>query len=213
MTASTPAQRPASADLAELLDRQRTLAARVDAISAAEREAASAVEAASAALVELERSAAAGGESGSAGARRRAAAEDRLLQARTSAAAPWPERRAAAALAVEDCRVTIQRFVGENLDPLLDELAERGEQAAREEDASAEAFLAAYAKRQGIEQETFELLGLVHQPRPGDVVRSAGDQLAAEAQKLLEAGGERPPTVLVRPGEPRHAAIGATVPA
>ena len=208
MTAK-PAQLGATDELAQLLDRQAQLAARVDAITAAEREAAQAVEAASAALVELERSAAAGGGSGSAGARRRAAAEDALLQARATAASPWPERRKAAQLAVEDARVTIQRFVGENLDPLLADLAERGEQAAQEADASAEAFLAAFAKRQGIEQETFALLGLVHQPRPGDVERARGDRLAAEAEKLLQQGGERPPTVLVRPGEPRHANINA----
>jgi hypothetical protein len=106
----------------------------------------------------------------------------------------------------------VQAFIRENLDPLLDELADDGAKAAAQLDAAAEAVRSAYAARMDVEARTFALLGLVHAPRPGDVVRSRSDRLAAEAEKLLGQGGERPPDVVVRPGEPRHAAV-ATAPA
>ena len=199
---------PASVELARLLQRQAELEARVDHVSAEERAAAAAVQEASDALVSLER-AAAGGEKISEAARRKA--EDVLLQARTTAASPWGERRKAARLAADDARQEVALYVAEHVDALLADVGERGERAARAEDAAAEALLAAYEERQAAERETFDLLGYVRRARPGDVARSRAEQLVAEARKLIEQGGEQAPTVLVRPGEPRYTPVGAAV--
>jgi hypothetical protein len=191
----------ATTELATLLDREGRLSARVSEIGAEERTAARTAQEASDTLVALER-AAAGGTKVSAA--KRAEAEDRLLAARTAAAAPWSERRRAAELAVTDARQTVAQFIGQNLDPLLADLADRGERAAQAVNAAAEALIGAYEARQAVERETFDLLGRVRRPRPGDVARTRCEQLVAEARKLTERGGEDPPTVLVRPGEPRH---------
>jgi hypothetical protein len=134
----------ANDELAGLLDRQRQLEARVSEVAAEERAALAAAEAASDALVALEREAAVGAKA----AARRGEAEDRLLQAKTAAMAPWSDRRKAAELAVTDARAVVAHFIAANLDPLLANLAERGEQAARALDAAAEALVAAYEERQ-----------------------------------------------------------------
>jgi hypothetical protein len=196
---------PETQELAALLAQQQRLAARVDEIGAEERAAVAAVHAASDALVTLERQAAAGAKVSPA---RRTEAEDRLLQARTAGAAPWGERRKAAQLVAADARQAVAAYVGEHLDPLLAELAERGERAAQEVNAAAEAVVAAYQERQAIESETFAMLGrLGHRVRPGDVARPRSEPVAAEARKLMEQGGEQAPTVLVRPGTPRHGQV------
>lgn len=189
-------------ELAELLERQQRLAARLDELGAEERAAHAAAEAARAALIELERQAAAG-EKVSAGKRQEA--EDALLQERSRAMAPWPERRAALQAAAQDAQAATAAFVGAHLDALLAGLAERGAQNAEVMNTAAAQVVAAHEERQRIEQETFALVGMVRTPRPGDVARSRAELLVAEAQKLLEQGGEQGPAVLVRPDQPRHA--------
>jgi hypothetical protein len=208
--ADAQARRPESIELAALLERQAQLAATVDRLDEQQRAAVAAAKQASDALVALERSGH-GGERIS--PRRRAEAERTLSAARAEAEQPWAERRAAARQAVEDARRAVAVYIRENLDALLDDLAEDGAKAAAQVDAAAQAVLGAYAARAEVEARTFALLGLLHMPRPGDVTRTRAERLAGEAAKLVEGGGERPPDVLVRPGEPRHAAVGATVPA
>lgn len=168
-----------------------------------------AVQEASDQLVALEREAASGGKVTLA---KRREAEDELLRAKTAALAPWAERRAAARLAVEDARHDVARFVGANLDALLADLGAEGRAAAARLDAAAQAVLDAYGERADVEQRTHALIALVGRVRPGDVAPARSDQLATEAHRLLDGGGERPPDVLHRPDQPRHTAV-AAVPA
>ena len=194
----------ATEELARVLDHQRQLEARVGEVDAEARAASEAVQAASAVLVALERRAA-GGEKVTAAGRREA--EDRLLQARSRAAAPWSERRRAAQLAAQDARRATAAFVAEHLDALLADLEAEGRAAAGAFDAAARAVPDAHAARAAVEQRTFGLISLPGRVQPGDVARSRGEQLAREAERLLIAGGEQPPDVLQRPDGPRHGTV------
>jgi hypothetical protein len=196
--------------LTELLNEQQRLEARVDAVGAEERAAATAAHEASDQLIALERAAASGAKVSQA---RRHEAENSLLQARSTAAAPWGERRRAAQLAVEDARQAVAAHVGANLDALLADLELEGRQAADAVDAAAQAVLDAHGQRADVEARTIRLLALTgHRMQPGDVQRGHSDELAGQAERLLLQGGEAPPSVRHRPGEPRHGAM-AAVPA
>jgi hypothetical protein len=191
-------------ELTELLQRQGRLKARADEIAAEERAALAAVKVASDALIALERTAASGTKVSAA---KRTEAEDALLQVRSTAAAPWAERRQAAGLAAADARQAVAVYVGQHLDPLLAELETEGRQAAEEVDAAARQLLGAYAERAAVEQRTFSLLSLIGRVQPGDVRRTQAEPVAAAAEALLQRGGERWPEVLRRPNEPRHTVV------
>jgi hypothetical protein len=194
-------------ELDRLRQREQDLADRVSEVDAEQRAAGEAVQVASAAVVDLETRAGLGEKVSE---QDRAKAEDALLQARSKASAPWPERRQAALQAAAEGRRQTASHVEAHLDTLLDGLAEQGTQAAEAIDQAAETLLARIADRARVEQQVFGLLQLVGSPRPGDVARSRCERLAAEAGKLLEQGGELPPVATVRPGEARFATIQAS---
>jgi hypothetical protein len=198
----------AAEGLADLLRRRQEALDSAAAIERTQREATTTVARCSRELEELERRAIAAGEQVSQAARQRA--EKALADAKREAAKPWSEHAKAAKFGADDLRGEAGRFAVQHLDELLEGLHERGEAAARMVDAGARMVLDGFAERGQVEQETFALITLIRPARPGDVQRTRGEQLAAEATKLLAGGGEAPPDVLVRPDESRHVpAIGA----
>jgi hypothetical protein len=202
------AEQPAAEGLANLLRRRQEALDSAYAIEAKQREAMVAVARCSRELEELERRAIAASEQVSQAARGRA--EKALADAKREASQPFSERARAARFGADDLLGEAGRFAVQHLDELLDGLHGRGEAAARIVDDGARMVLDGHTQRAKVEQETFALITLIRPARPGDVRRTRGEQLAAEAQKLLAAGGEAPPDVLVRPDEPRHVAtIGA----
>jgi hypothetical protein len=194
-------EQSAAEGLADLLRRRQEALASADGIEQAHREATAAVARCSRELEELERRAVASKEPVSKAVRQRA--EQALDDAKREAAQPFSERARAARFGADDLRGEAGRFAVQHLDELLAGLHERGEAAAGMVDGGARMVLDGVAQRAQVEQETFALITLIRPARPNDVQRGRSEQLAAEATRLLDGGGERPPDVVVRPDEPR----------
>ena len=192
----------ATTRLRELLDQQHRLEARLDQVRAEERAAGIALEQASRELVELERAAASGTVKLSAA--KRQAAEDHVLRCRMAFEAPWPQRREAVALAIQDAQRAVAVFTGANLDALLADLEAQGRRVVEKVDEACRQLLDAYAERAAVEQATFQMLSRVGRVEPRDVRRTQAEQVAAAAEALLQRGGEPWPEVLHRPHEARH---------
>lgn len=111
-----------------------------------------------------------------------------------------------------DLDANIAAHVAPSFDALAEELAADGQAAATRVDDAARALIDAYGERQGVEQRVFTLAGAIRNPRPGDVRRTRAEAVVAEAEKLLQAGGEAPPALLADPRQPRHGTVAAEFP-
>jgi hypothetical protein len=191
----------AAKTLVAMLANRAAMAERADAVDVRQGEAVQRRDAAAIAVAQLERRAA-GGEDVSQGERTKA--EKTLSEARAQADAPWAERRAGAIAAVGDLDDEIKRFIAANLDELVDELREDGKAAAESVDAACRALIDGYQHRMLVEQRLTSLLSMVRIPRVGDVTRTKADGVVAEANRLLESGGEQAPVMRVDPRAPRH---------
>jgi hypothetical protein len=194
----------ATVELAKLREKQARLAARVSQVEGEQRAATAAVEAARNELVRLERSSALG-EKVSQTARQRA--EDALLQARTAGAAPWGERIAGAQEAARQAEQEVRAFIGRRLSELVEALEADGRTAAADLTAHAEGVIAAYERRETIAREISALASMVAPVRPGDVTRTASEQLAAACNALILGGGENPPRLAHDPRQPRYGQV------
>jgi hypothetical protein len=155
----------------------------------------------SAELAGLERSDAAGEEVSE---KTRRDAEQALTKARVKAAEPWAERRAGIQAAARDQEHAILQFVAENLDELVAELEQDGEDAAEALNRACRAVETAYLERQLVEQRLTSVVGMVRIPRPGDIQRTMAEGVRRAAGDLLMAGGEQAPKLRVDPRQPRH---------
>ncbi len=171
--------------------------ARIDQLDQESREAARALAAASDALVEFERH---GGRTAA-----RTKLEEALARAKGRAAEPWQERIEGARRAGRDTDAKRQRFVAEHLTELVEVLEGDGAVATRDLNEHAERVLQAFRERERIAGEVSALASMVGRVLPGDVSRSAAEQLAHAAAAFLERGGEIPPTLERDPRQPRHA--------
>lgn len=171
----------ASEELARLITEREAREARVDELEREARAASQALSEARNALVEGER---------------RGEPTGRLEKAIVdgeSAMQRWPLKIEGAQRGVRDAQQQVAIFVGANLPALLESREARGEAAAARLTAAAEEVIAAYTEREQIAQEIGSLLALTRRVEPQDVSASSGRALAAEASRLVEAGGEVPP--------------------
>jgi hypothetical protein len=106
---------PAAAELEQLRDRRRKLAAHRDRVQADVRTAAGDLVEAEQALATLEAKAAAGTVS----AKERSEVERRLAEAQRRRAEPWEQREAGATAALRDADRALQVFADEHLDELI----------------------------------------------------------------------------------------------
>jgi hypothetical protein len=186
-----PPDTPVWQELGALADRRADLAAGLDDLVAQQRAATATADAAAAHVADLERRRL-GGEDVAAGEQSKAAKD--LERARAAQSQPWAERRQGHKAAIRDADVAITRFVGERFDDLLAGLTEQGVEAARAIDVAAEQVIAAYAYRAQIANTMSALANSIAMVRPGDVSYTMAEPLAKEARRLLDRGGERPPT-------------------
>jgi hypothetical protein len=200
LEASSAPDVPAWHELTRLIDRRGELANGLGELDTQQRHAVEAATRAGAHVAELERRRLGGDDVTDA---QRAKAAKELERARAEADAPWSERRQGARLAVGDTDEAITGFVVENFDELIDGLTAQGEQAARAVDAAAAQLLSAYQEREAIASRMSALSSVIAPPRPGDVAYTRAERVAAEASRLLDEGGERPPTCR-DPRVPRH---------
>jgi hypothetical protein len=198
----------AATELAALAAARAELDERADAIDREQRQASENVARLSAALADLKRRAAAGEQVSD---EERTKAERELTQARITAGAPWAERRDGVRAAIRDADHAERTFVADHLDELLVELVDEAETAASAVDRACHALIAAYRERQAVEARVTALCAQVRIPRPGDIVRTRSEQVAREAERLLQAGGEAAPVPAVDPRQPRHGATIAEV--
>jgi hypothetical protein len=178
-------------ELARLVATRDRLAASVDAVDAAQRQAQSELSARSEAMIRIEEAVLRGDKVTAA---ERQQAEEALQAARLEVAAPWPERREAARRSARAARDDVARFVGANIITLLEDLGPASRAAADRINAAAQEVLAAYAERAAVEAEVLGLIALTRRVEPRDVGRTRAETLAREAERLL-AVGEDPVTV------------------
>ena len=186
----------ARAELHRLVEKRAASAARVAEIERAGSEATVVAQQASVALAEYER------VGGSAADRRRL--ETALADARSRAAEPWPERLAGARQATRDAEQDWRKYVGENLDALVAAEVADGAAAADRANGAAAEIVAAHAEWEAAAQRISSLASTVGRVHPGDVTRSRCEALAQEARKLLDVGGEQPPSLERDPRVPRY---------
>jgi chromosome segregation ATPase len=180
---------------AELAGKRDTAQHRVEELEAEQRAAAQAHQQLRAALVEAERR----------GAR---PAEIRKLEEQLTAAEAKPKVLAAriegARHAVRDTDIELARFVHGNLTELVAPLAEEGKLVAAKINAAAEAIVTGLHEREAIAQRISSLSSMVGRVQPGDVTRTACEEVANAAQRLLQRGGEAAPELLRDPRQPEH---------
>lgn len=184
------------AELERLLTKQQRAQQRVEDVESEAREAHAVAQATQQALIEFERK---GGR-----ASEREQLEAALAEAKSTATEPWPERVTGARHALDDAVKAVRAYEAEHLDMLLSDLADEGRRACDAIDGGARMVLDGYALRADVEQRTFALINTVRPARSGDVERTRAEQLAGEARKLLDNGGEASPRVLHDPRQPRH---------
>lgn len=187
--------------LAALLATRAELEERLDALDREQRAATKRRDAASGALADLERKMILGSVVTDA---QRTDAEDALARAKAENAAPWLERRAGVLAAIRDHDRELQTFVADHLDELLAEQAEDGEAAAEAVDRACQALVAAFRERQAVEQRVVGIAAMIRIPRVEDVARTRAEAVVAEANRLLDAGGEAAPLLRVDPRAPRE---------
>jgi hypothetical protein len=202
LSADVPPNTPAWTELGVLLDRRADLTAALDRLGADQREASRAVETAANALAELERLSY---TPSAPSATERKAAETALSKARAEANAPWAERRKGIAAAIRDADAEIETFVRSHFGDLADALMAQGAEAAAALDRAAADVLTAYTQREAVAARLSALSSRVRPVRPGDISRSRGERLAAEAERLRTEGGEAPVVLVNDPLQPRHA--------
>jgi hypothetical protein len=189
--------------LSDLVEQRAELERRLSQVDADQRAASEEVQRAAAALVDLEERSASGEEVSGAERKR---AEDRLAKARSRHGQPWAERLAGIQAALRRHDDATSRYIGANLDELIDELDAEAERVAEAVNEAANVLVAAYHGREAHSERATALCALAGggRVRPGDVARSRAEAVARAATKLLEGGGEPPPVVVHRPGQPRH---------
>jgi hypothetical protein len=183
----------AMTELLRLAGREQELRARVDEVGRAARAAGAELADAREALAELERRAAT--EQVSTQARRKA--EERLARAEQEAAAPWPQRHQGAERAAQDGRHAIQRHVAEHFAEIVSELEENGAAAAEQVDHTAEAFLAATARRAEAERNLISVVALTRNMGPNDVSRATSDEARQAVSAFVQRGGENAPVLRI----------------
>jgi hypothetical protein len=187
----------ARSELHRLSESRAAAAARVEQVEREGYEAGQAATAASVALAEYERV-------GGGPATERRKLEAALADARSKASQPWPERLAGARQATRDAGQAWREYVVENLDALVAEEVADGRSAAERINAGSAELLAGYAEWEAAAARISALASTVGRVHPGDVTRSRCEPLAQEARKLLDRGGEQPPSLERDPRLPRH---------
>jgi hypothetical protein len=191
----------AAKQLAALVKVRHDLGGQEAAINQQEREAHDNARRLAAELTDLERRVAVGEQ---VSAQARTKAEQTLVKARIAAHEPWAERRAGVQAAIRDQEHAILQFVAENLDELVAEIEEDGQDAAQALNRACRAVEDAYLQRMACEQRLTSVVGMVRIPRPGEIAFTRAEEVRRAAVALLMAGGEQPPTLKVDPREPRH---------
>lgn len=204
MTIDTEPRSAASLELAELVDARIELERKLRAIDDEQRTASEAVARFSGELSELERRAAGGVDVAD---NERKKHEVQLAKARAMADEPWDERRVGVRAAIRDRDRELQMYVGEHFTELIGDLHDEGERAANAVTEATTVLAEAIRQREAVHERVSALASMVRPVRPGDVAGSRAERLAAEANKLLENGGEQPPTLLVDPRGPRHGGV------
>jgi hypothetical protein len=174
-------------ELARLERRNAEARQRVEQLERDQRAAGQARQEARAALVEAERRGAAPAD--------RKKLEQTLADAEARASEPWPERIEGARAAARDLTGERRQLVAHNLLSLAEAVEADGGSAASAINEHCAGLIAAYHRRQELEQRLFTLASTVRVTEPGDVSRSKADQLAKAAMALLQAGGETPPVL------------------
>jgi chromosome segregation ATPase len=190
----------ASTQLATLVAQRDKANHRIEALADEQRAAGQARAEARAALVETERKGV-------------PPTERRKLEDALTAAEARPSvlsaRIEGARHGLRDADVEVARFVGENLRELVDGLEADARLVAEKINAAAEAIVAGLAEREAIASQISALASRVGRVHTGDVYRSAAEEVANAARKLLGQGGEVPPELRRDPREPRHAQAAA----
>jgi hypothetical protein len=194
--------RSAAEELARLAERSAQAGTRTRDLEQAQRSASQALAAARSALVEAERR-------GDTAALPKL--EKALADAEARAAQPWRERIEGARRAAADADQERRLFIGANMDELVEQVEVAGEAITATFNATLEALVRGYEEWHKIERQLIGLASALAPMRPGDVSRSKSEAIVREAQALLMAGGEQPPRLLHRPGQPRHGQVAERV--
>jgi hypothetical protein len=185
----------AMTELARLGEAEHELQAKLSDVGQEQRAAGDDVARVSGELTELEARAARGEQ---VLAKERTALEQRLAAARSRAAQPWEERRAALHAVARERQAATHRHAAEHFGVLLEEIETGSVQAADRVDAALRELLDAVAERAAAARRVEALVILVRgRTAFGDVPPSRADAVAREAERLLGEGGEPPP--LLRP--------------
>jgi hypothetical protein len=195
----------ASVALNDLLTRRAELVATANEAERRSRFASDDVVRASRELEEFERRAA----SEPVSTAERTRVEKALTAARGVEQQPWDQRAAGARRAIGDCDHALGHHIATNLDVLLGELAEEGEEAVRRADQAAQELVAAFEGRERVANRVATLASAVRLVRPGDVRRSRMEGVARAARELLERGGEASPELVIDPRAPRGSNVAA----
>jgi hypothetical protein len=92
----------------------------------------------------------------------------------------------------------IGRFVDENLEQLLGELAEDAAAAAAEVDRCAQALIEAHARRQRVAEQVVRLVGMTRPAMPpGATPESRSSAAVVAYERLLAQGGEAAPVLTI----------------
>jgi chromosome segregation ATPase len=185
----------AMVELVRLREREREAHTRVDEVGRQAREASAELAAAREQLTEFERK-------GDGRPVDRRKLEQRLAETEARATEPWRERRAGAERGAQDARTAVARYAAEHLDELVAAIEEDGRAAAQQVDHAAEQFLHAVERRAEVDRQLTGTVALTRRMRPGTVARAKSDEAVREVQRMLERGGEAPPTLRIeRPTE------------
>ena len=199
----------AARELNALLDQRAQLAATTGDAENRVRFMSDDVQQASAAVTDIERRAL-GGEKVS--DTERAKARKRLADAKATADEPWSLRAEGGRRALSDLDRRISTHVLETFDQLRADIEGEAVQAAERIDRAAQEIIDAFREREQISTRLMGLTSVISTPRPGDVNRSRADQLAREAGKLMDGGGERAGLLAHDPRTPRGANLPAGPP-